>query len=124
MLLNILFFYWHTQETLLLPHLALFYPFNLCFLFTVLFGCKLVDCYAPRWMVNLSVGTLVVIGLHWMVIGGFIHVLCPLVGISWTANMLWYEALFLTALIVVSIYPIIVWSKRHMPVLLGKSKIV
>ena len=120
LLLSILFFSWHLHESDLLPHIALFYPFNICFLFTVLYGSKVFGSYAPKWIVNLSVGTLAVIGLHWMVMGLFSHALFPLLGIPWTLGMPWYQALLLTALIVAVIYPVIVIGKRYIPLVIGK----
>lgn len=119
-LLSVLIFSWHLHELRLLPHIALFYPFNLCFLFFLLYGCKLAGSYAPRWIVNLSVGTLAVIGLHWMVMGFFSHALFPFLGIPWHIGMPWYQALLLTALIVAAIYPVIVIGKRKIPLLIGK----
>ena len=120
--LSILFFYWHIHESRLLPHIALFYPFNLSFLFTVICASKLTGSYAPQWIVNLSVGTLAIIGLHWMVMGSFSHALFPLVGISWTIGVTWYEAILMTVLIVAVIYPVIVIGKRYLPILIGKGE--
>ena len=118
--LSILVFHWHVQETRLLPHIAWFYPFNLCFLFTVLCGCRLLNGYAPRWMVNLSIGTLVIIGLHWIVIGCVNHALMPLLGMEGQACYTWYEALPVTAFVVAVLYPVILFGRKHMPVLVGK----
>lgn len=118
--LSIGLFYLHLHEGRLLPHIALFYPFNVSFLFAVLCGCKLLNGHAPRLVTNLSIGTLAVIGLHWIVIGCINHGVLPLLGLSNTTSMTWYEALPLSLFIVGVIYPVIVLSKRHFPILLGK----
>ena len=59
--LSTLFFYWHLHELRTLPHVILFYPVNLCFLFGFIYGCKLLSTYKTDIIVNISIGTLLII---------------------------------------------------------------
>ena len=105
--ISILFFHWHLQafwagEHIL--HIALFYPSNIGFLFGVLYGCKLLNNCRSQAIINLSVGTLAVIGLHAPLISLVNQVTEHLFNCKGTLCYTWYEALPLTLLIVAVIY--------------------
>ena len=120
LLVSLLLFQWHLDETCFPLHIALFYPVNIGFLFGVLYGCKLLDAYAPKVVVNLSVGTLIVIGLHMVLIGFANYTTEQWLGLRSTVCYHWYEALPLAVIIVAALYPVILLAKRHFPALLGK----
>ena len=111
--LSTLFFYWHLYELRTLPHVILFYPVNLCFLFGFLYGCKLLSTYRTNIIVNISIGTLLIIGLHFPIIG-FINYLTD------KCCYQWYEALSTALLIIAGLYPLILLAKHHAPILIGK----
>ena len=105
--LSIIFFRWHLQafkagEHIL--HIALFYPSNICFLFGVLYGCKLLNDCKSQAIINLSIGTLAVIGLHVPLISLANQIIVYLFTIEGTLCYTWYEALPLTLLVVAVIY--------------------
>ena len=105
--LSILFFHWHLQayrtgEYIL--HIALFYPSNIGFLFGVLYGCKLLNNCKSQFIINLSIGTLAVIGLHAPLISLANQITVYLFNIEGTLCYTWYEALPLAILIVAVIY--------------------
>ena len=105
--ISILFFHWHLQafksgEHIL--HIALFYPSNIGFLFGVLYGCKFLNNCKPQVIVNLSVGTLSVIGLHVPLISLTNLTIGHIFSIEGALHYTWYEALPLTLLIVAVIY--------------------
>lgn len=105
--LSILFFHWHLQafragEYIL--HIALFYPSNIGLLFGVLYGCKLLNNCKSKVIINLSIGTLAVIGLHTPLISLANQLTVHLFNIEGTLYYTWYEALPLTFLIVAVIY--------------------
>lgn len=112
--LSILFFYLHLYEGRTIPHVLLFYPFNICFLFGCLYGCKLLSTHRTEFILNLSIGTLVIIGLHFPVIGIINHLIDK-------TGYQWYEALPTTLLIIVILYPLIILVKHHYPVFIGKQ---
>ena len=122
---SVLLFAWHLQAFFggqHLLHIVLFYPVNLGFLFGVLYGCKLLD--KCKWVVvtNLSIGTLVIIGLHIVLITIANFALEHLLHTSGTICYHWYEALPVALLIVALLYPVILFGKRHAPVLIGRKE--
>ena len=118
---SVLLFRWHvaTMPHFVL-HVSLFYPVNVLFIFGVVFGCRMLQRWMPRWVVNVSAGTLVVVGLQWMVIGSTNFVVGLLRG-GQESVYAWPEALALTLLITAVHYPVILLAKRSAPVLLGKK---
>ena len=122
-ILSLLFFEWHLNEQRILLHAALFYPVNIGLLFAVLCFCKLLDSCRLVFITNLSIGTLVIIGLHIILIGIVNYAVDHLIGIREGLGYYWYEALPITAIIIALLYPIILWGKSHAPVLIGKNKI-
>ena len=113
--LSILFFYLHLHEERILPHVILFYPVNLCFLFGFIYGCKLMSTYKSDIIVNISIGTLLIIGLHFPIIGIINHLIDK-------SCYQWYEALPATLLVIVGLYPLILFAKHHYPVFIGKKQ--
>ena len=120
--ISLLFFEWHLHENRILIHAALFYPVNIGLLFALLGFCKLLDHYRCSFFTNLSIGTLVIIGLHIMPIGIVNFVVDHLFGIRVNFGYYWYEALFITTFIIAMLYPIILSAQRHAPLLIGKDK--
>ena len=111
--LSILFFYLHLHEERTLPHVTLFYPFNICFLFGFLYVCKLLSNVWSDIITNISIGTLLIIGLHFPLIGAYNYILK-------ISCYEWYEALPTAMLMTAILYPLIKYSKNHIPSLLGK----
>ena len=121
---SILLFAWHLHAFYAgqhLLHIVLFYPVNIGFLFGVLYGCKLLNSYKSAIITNLSIGTLVVIGLHIVLITIANYILKYALGINETICYHWYKALPVAIIIVALLYPIIMYGKRHIPALLGKN---
>ena len=120
---SIILFSWHLKaffsgEHLL--HIILFYPLYTCFLFGVLYGCKILDNIHSEIVLNLSIGTLLIIGLHMPLISVINAILSHTTILS---PYHWYEALPIAVLITFLLYPLIICSKRFAPVLLGKKQI-
>lgn len=122
LILSLLFFEWHLNEQQILLHAALFYPVNIGLLFAVLCFCKLLDACRLVFITNLSIGTLVIIGLHIILIGIVNYAVDHFIGIRDGLGYYWYEALPITAIIIALLYPIILWGKNQAPVLIGKNK--
>ena len=93
---SVLLFAWHLHAFFAgqhLLHIILFYPINIGFLFGVLFGCKLLNKYHSTVVINISIGTLVIIGLHIVlitIVNFFLEHLFPTNG---TICYYWYEAM-------------------------------
>ena len=123
--ISILFFHWHLQALeagQYILHIALFYPVNIGFLFGVLYGCKLLNSYKSAIITNLSIGTLVIIGLHIVPITVTNYILENLLHTHSIACYHWYEAIPVTFIIVSILYPVILISLRRIPILVGKKQ--
>jgi len=121
MAISILLFAWHLNEKIFLLHIALFYPVNIFFLFGILYGCKMLGGYKSCLITNLSIGTLVIIGLHIAPITIINFIFEHLRHIEGVICYQWYEALPIALLITIILYPIILFGIRHAPILLGKK---
>ena len=122
--LSILLFHYHLQAYYAgnhLLHIILFYPVNIGFLFGVLYGCKLLNKHKLSIVTNLSLGTLVIIGLHIVLITIANYSLKYVLELD-TICYHWYEALPKALIIETALYPIILYGIRKLPVLVGKSK--
>ena len=123
--ISILLFSWHlhtfyTGQHLL--HIIIFYPVNIGFLFGVLYCCKLLNNIHTDIIVNISIGTLVIIGLHIVPISIANYTLEHLLHINNTIYYHWYEALPVTIITIMVLYPIIIWGKKNAPTLLGRKR--
>lgn len=120
---SLLLFHWHLQAYYggrHMLHIILFYPVNIGFLFGVLYACKWLDCYRYRAVANLSIGTLVVIGLHIVPITMVNFAFEHLHILSTPGCYHWYEALPTALLIMAAFYPLIAYCIRRAPLLVGK----
>jgi hypothetical protein len=120
--MSLLFFEWHLHEERIMLHTILFYPVNIGLLFALLCLCKLIDHWHRPFVTNLSIGTLVIIGLHIIPIGIINFTMDHFFGTREGFGYYWYEALLITVFIIFLLYPIIIWAKKHAPVLIGKNK--
>lgn len=120
--ISLLFFEWHLHENRILIHAALFYPVNIGLLFALLCFCKLLDHWRWSFITNLSIGTLVIIGLHIIPIGIVNFTVDHVYGIREGFGYYWYEALPIAICIILLLYPIILFAKKYAPVLIGKNK--
>ena len=122
---SILIFAWHLQlyyNGQHLFHIVLFYPLNIGFLFGVLYGCKCLNAIQLKTIINFSIGTLVIIGLHIVLVTVANLILEHALGINGTICYKWHEALPVAIIIVALLYPIILFGKRYYPVLIGQRK--
>lgn len=122
---SILLFVWHLaafhsgQHML---HIVLFYPTNVLFLFGVLYACRVLNGIRFSMVTNISIGTLVIVGLHIVAVTivnyalSYSHIFDGIICYQW------YEALPTTLIIVAIFYPIIIISLRRIPIFVGKKQ--
>jgi hypothetical protein len=110
----------HLSSFDFLLHITLFYPINICFVLGTLCLCKTLNYIHSDIIVNLSIGTLVIIGLHIVLVTIANFAFEHLLHIQGVICYNWYEALLLAFVISLVLYPIIVWGKKHFPVLIGR----
>ncbi len=82
--------------------------------------CKLLDIVKSKIIVNISIGTIVIMGLHWMFIGTTNYVFAKLFHIDGGITYPPYIVIILTLIFVALEYPVILLFKNRFPFLLGK----
>lgn len=82
--------------------------------------CKALNSITSSVTVNVSIGTLMIMGLHWMFIGTTNYVLEHIFSMSTGITYSWAVAIIFAICIDAAIYPLILIAKKHFPVLLGK----
>ena len=113
-------------------HIIIFYPTNIVFLFGVLYGCKILNGVRLPVVTNISIGTLVIVGLHIIAVTianfALSHFSFFTSHFSLQNGYHWLEALPTSLAIIALFYPIILIGEKHFPIILGKklynSKIV
>jgi fucose 4-O-acetylase-like acetyltransferase len=86
----------------------------------VLSICKLLDNVHLTIIENISVGTIVIMGLHWILIGITNYTLSKLLHIPNIVYPLWI-AILLTILFAAILYPVILLFRNKYPFMLGKQ---
>jgi fucose 4-O-acetylase-like acetyltransferase len=121
---SILCFHWHLQsfyEGQHILHIVLFYPANIGFMFGVLYGCKLLDCCRSSIITNISIGTLVIVGLHVVLVTVANFIIEHIAHIEGTICYHWYSALPTAIMIIALLYPIILLGKKYVSSILGRG---
>ena len=85
-----------------------------------MFLCKLLDSLKSSVIVNISLGTLMIMGLHWMFIGTTNFVIERILHLQTGIEYSWYISILFALAIDFAIYPLIIFAKKKMPILLGK----
>ena len=81
---------------------------------------ELLNNCKSQVIINLSIGTLAVIGLHVPFISLVNLIFEKLFNIESCIIYTWYNALPVTILIVILLYPVILFGKKHSPWILGR----
>lgn len=119
--LSIVLFHYHANETYFPMHMLSYFPTVLFGLLAFIYFCKLLNSIRSKIIVNYSNGTMVFIGLHWM-LTGFIRygILKPIFHVSTDHIYTPLEAYVLGLLVTMLLYPIILFFQAKMPWMLGK----
>jgi hypothetical protein len=122
LIISILLFDYHAGcEEYFVIHMLSYFPTVLFGLLAFIFFCKLINGVRSEVIVNYSNGTIVFIGLHWM-LAGFIRycILKPFCHLSTDHIYTPIEAYALGLLVTILLYPIILFFQAKMPWMLGK----
>jgi fucose 4-O-acetylase-like acetyltransferase len=127
---SILLFAWHLDAFFSghhMLHIILFYHTNVLFLFGVLYGCKVLNGIRLSVVTNISIGTLVIVGLHIVAVTivnyALSHFSLFSFHLSLQSGYHWYDALPTALFIIALLYPIILWAKKHAPIFIGRRLI-
>lgn len=104
----------------LVYQISSFYIILITATYGFLFLCKVFNSIKSHIIVNISIGTLMIMGVHWMYIGTTNFILEHLFSMNKGIAYSWPLAILFAICINAAIYPLIILAKRHMPVLLGK----
>lgn len=98
----------------------LFWTLSLSAIFSILSLCKLLNRFRSTIIDNISIGTIVIMGLHWILIGCINYALSKILHINGGITYSWYVSICLALLYIAILYPIIILFKNKYPSLLGK----
>lgn len=108
------------QQTPYICKAILFYVICISAICLILAICRLLDGFHSKIIQNISIGTLMIMGLHWMAIGSLNFIISRLFINGDTVLYTTPQALLLSISIEAFIYILICWSIKHMPLLIGK----
>jgi len=121
--LSIVLFVYHANETYFPLHMLSYFPAVLFGLFAFIFFCKMLDGVHSKIIVNYSNGTMVFIGLHWMMVGCIRYgILKPFFHVSGDYIYTPLEAYALGLVVTILLYPIILFFQAKAPWMLGKRR--
>ena len=119
--LSLILFYWHINENNILVHILLY--FIVCFfsVIAVIYIWRCADKFKSQIVIYISIGTMVIFGLHRILIGIVDHLAEKMLQISDISYSTPYAIIMAIGIELVLI-PIILYSKRQYPIMLGKRK--
>jgi hypothetical protein len=118
--ISLLLFYWHIHEDKFVLHIFLYYIVNLFSVYGIICLCRCLNNIRSRLVTLISIGTMLIFGLHRILIGLIDFTLEKATHI-YDITYNWYECLILALVIEVLLLPFIFLTKRHYPILLGKK---
>jgi len=122
LLASIALFYWHIHEHRFGLHIALYYAVNLLSVYGIIYLSRCLDGLRLRIVTMVSLGTMLIFGLHRMLIGLTDFAIERSLGIQ-DVRYAWSECLLIAVAIVLVLVPLIGYAVGHAPALLGKSRI-
>ena len=118
---SIILFYWHIHEVRFILHIALFYVVNLFSVFGIIHLSRCLDSVKVRLITIISIGTMLIFGLHRILIGIIDFAFEKQFHIS-DITYYWYECTILTMVIEIALIPLIYYAISNCSILLGKKK--
>lgn len=120
LLLSIVLFYWHIHENCFILHIILYYIVNIFSVYGIIYLCRSINNLKIKTITTISIGTMLIFGIHRILIGFIDFGFEKLFHIS-DIIYNWYECIILAIVIETILLPIIIYSQRHYPILLGKK---
>ena len=119
LLLSLILFYWHINEDRFVLHIILYYVVNFVSVYAFIYLSKLLNNIKSKLITLISIGTMLIFGLHRMMIGiidfgieKFFH----------RTNIIydWSECLIIALIIEITLLPIIIYRNKW-SILFGKG---
>ena len=113
-------FYWHIHEDRFVLHILLYFIVNILSVFAIIHLFRTLNGIRSRIITYISIGTMVIFGLHRMMIGIIDFYIEKKINIT---NIIydWYECIIIALAIEIILLPIITHGNKW-PILLGKKK--
>ena len=120
LLLSLILFYWHINEDRFVLHILLYYVVNFVSVYAFIYLSKSLNSIKSRIITLISIGTMLIFGLHRMMIGIIDFLVKKSISTSNIAYD-WYECITIAFIIEVLLLPII-FNREECPILFGKQK--
>ena len=119
LIISLLLFYWHIHEERFVLHILLYYVVNLFSVYAIIHLCRSLNNIRLGVVTTISIGTMLIFGVHRILIGIIDYAVEKSFHLS-DSFYDWYECILLALIIELILLPIILWSQKHCPLLLGK----
>jgi len=114
-------FFASRQQLSFIVNAMLFYIICISAIIFVMSLCRLLNDIHTKIIENISIGTLMIMGLHWMAIGSINFVYSKLFLNGTEAIYSTPQGILLCLSIEAVIYILILWSMKYAPILIGKN---
>ena len=118
---SLILFCWHIYESNIIIHIALYFIVCSFSVFAIIHLWRCIDKIRSHIVICISIGTMVIFGLHRMLMGIIDFTVEKVLRIS-DVSYSTPEAIILTIAIELALLPPIIYAKQHYPILLGKRK--
>ena len=119
LLLSLILFYWHINENIFILHIALYYVVNLISVSAFIHLSRSLNNIKSRVITLISTGTLLIFGLHRMMIGVIDYIIEKTFHIQ-NITYEWYECIIIALAIELVLLPIVIYKDKW-PILFGKA---
>ena len=119
LLASLILFYWHINEDNFILHITLYYVVNLISVYAFIYLAKSLNIIKSRIITLISIGTMLIFGLHRMMIGVIDFIIEKATGLS-NISYGWYECLIIAIAIEGILLPIVIY-RGICPILFGKA---
>ena len=120
LLLSLILFYWHINEDRFILHITLYYVVNLISVFAFVYLSRSLNNIKSSLITLISIGTLLIFGLHRMMIGIIDFAIEKVLNAS-NITYNWIECLTITISIFLLICPMIIFIQSNCKILIGKK---
>jgi len=100
--------------------MSIYYFIGITGIFMTLSFCKLLDNIHFLFVNIISVGNIVILGIHWMFIGTINYILKHFEHIKGEIIYTTSEAILITCIITLMSYPIIIFMRKYLSFFIGK----
>ena len=119
LLLSLILFYWHINEDRFILHIALYYVVNAISVFAFIYLSRSLNNIKSRLITLISIGTLLIFGLHRMMLGVIDYIIEKALHIS-NITYDWYECFAIALVIEIILLPLVI-HRNKWPILFGKE---